>query len=501
MASDPLGIKDAVNIADGIINSEILVDAEFTNITPALVGGWLGGWSSEPGGYIIEPPRPTDIIGKARWWARAIIGGLIYELTGYFPTLRTANELIDEVFGKIDKSGRGAEASKLVIMTENTSPIKSLNYPDINTREIRQLKWNLLKEPDINTCKYNYLEPCPPNLILLSKILISRKVQHQLLSRKDRPAKMTNRNYDLISLPPCTYRFRLKATLRKDTDPFWEALLGYSLALALKVTGIGRNTSRGYGKLKLINAKVNSESIFGSRFVKIINKLSKKSSLVEISKQVIKDLHKLAENSRIHEYLLSRLDCKHTSKYPYYPILHYKWIIDKEILKVISKEVFKVMYAINESTSFKNYIKFINNSSLSKGTMEEKEFLFKILNGAPRMPPKKKIATVCLGHLCIDERIPSLIKYYVVADSSNGYICLRLASFPHQVSIDIGSSYNYNNYNEKVKLIKEIYIENRFKYMIVKTKNKISVLIPREFIEYIVNTIVRLTDYKYNEIK
>ncbi len=428
MKEEPLDAEKFAEITDYIINNEILIDVEFTNITPALVGGWLGGWSSEPGGYTIEPPRPTDIIGKTRWWARAILGGLIYELTGYFPTLRTANELISEVFGRIDRSGKGSKASKLVIMIENTSPIREIYYSNIDAGKIKE-PWNTnITRPCTNT------ELCPPTLETILAIASSGRVKLQLLGKHE--------NYYLVPLPPYTYKFRIKASLREDVDPFWEALLGYSLALALRITGIGRNTNRSYGKLKAIWINTNDETIFGSRFKRIMNIKSDKFDLQKIASDIICDLKSILNDleHRLYGAISEGKDwnsceCPH---YPYYPVLHPFFIIDRKMLSISLKNVLTAIYWINELTLFQRF-KEINACYRSD---RRKEILFKLLNGGPRICTKNK--EKCKKHFSIEERIPSLIKYYMVTDKNNeNNIIVRFVIFNHQIRINNRGEFSF----------------------------------------------------------
>ncbi len=209
-------------MAGGLAERWVLLDLLVENATPALVGGWLGGRFSAP--KRLEPPRPTDIAGKTRWWLRAVIGGLAYALAGQFPTLSGADHAASRLMGWSPRGGGGGEASRYIIQV---LPVEPLEKPYLEP-------WHGLSRHVFDS----YPRPWPPRVVL------------QTLGEEgcDRLAQ--------LPLPPGAYRFRVRLLRRPGAaaEPWMDDLASASLLAALFLTGIGRAVTRGFGKLRLLEA-------------------------------------------------------------------------------------------------------------------------------------------------------------------------------------------------------------------------------------------------------
>ena len=209
-------------MAGGLAERWVLLDLLVENAMPALVGGWRGGRFSAP--KHLEPPRPTDIAGKTRWWLRAVIGGLAYALAGRFPTLSGADRAASRLMGWSPRGGGGGEASRYIIQV---LPVEPLEKPYLEP-------WHGLSR---HVFDY-YPEPWPPRVVL------------QTLGKGgcDRLAQ--------LPLPPGAYRFRVRLLRRPGAaaEPWMDDLASASLLAALFLTGIGRAVTRGFGKLRLLEA-------------------------------------------------------------------------------------------------------------------------------------------------------------------------------------------------------------------------------------------------------
>ena len=213
-----------------------LLSLDLVNITPALVGSWLASRFMSTGDRcLLEPPRPTDIAGKMRWWMRSLIGGMIYNVTGRFPTLAAADRAASLLLG--DVKHRGGMASRYMIRVRPMAGHENLHSTLENHR-------------------YSYDE----------RLAGIPRVKLQTLG------KTGYEELGQIPLPPGAYRFRVELWRRPGarTEPWMDDLAAVSLLAALFMTGIGRMTSRGFGKLKLLNATSKNDMNSIIEFIKMI---------------------------------------------------------------------------------------------------------------------------------------------------------------------------------------------------------------------------------------
>ena len=228
------------------------VEAVLFNTTPALVGSWRGGALADPERGLVEPPRPTDIAGKTRWWLRAILAAGTWETLGKHLAISQLDELASRLMGSAAEHG---EASKLVTRTEPLHPPRVMTWSLTASRAVKcDLGPVSLREQLLEKAKNSLdqvLEVCREMGVKEPRLcheaaLLSARVAFTLQGRED-PLEIAEQ----LPLPPGFYRFRLAAYPRPGAglDPVEERLLGLALGMALFFTGIGRGVTRGYGKL------------------------------------------------------------------------------------------------------------------------------------------------------------------------------------------------------------------------------------------------------------
>ncbi len=244
------------------------------NITPALVGSWNGTRYANLDKYYVEPPRPTDIAGKTRWWLRAILAGGLYDLYGIHAPINALDELASKIMGYVSR--RRSEASKIVIVAEAISD--QFAFPGCCKAD-HAVRGERAVIDEISDCS----PKCPRACCGLA--LLSPRVA-MMVSRKG----VLGEN---VPLPPCFYKFRLRVIERPGaslSEPE-ESLIGYALGLATFVTGIGRMTSRGYGKLAPITVPDNLGSDgnnLSKAFMNVLHELrSSKKPLKNIANEAV----------------------------------------------------------------------------------------------------------------------------------------------------------------------------------------------------------------------
>ena len=247
--------NDLLERAQRLVNeygAEELLSIELTNITPALVGSWNATRYTDPDSCLVEPPRPTDIAGKTRWWLRAILAAGIYEQYGLHAPTYLLDEIASQIMGSVGDKGH---ASKIQIITE---PLHDHRAPNICynlscSEEVAKVRNNLLWEVEQEGIQHivKDCDPSSPEQCCRAALLSSRVLLNLLGHEPDKIAK--------IPLPPGFYRFRLRVLWRPGSqsidDELEQRLLGLALGLALFFTGIGRMTTRGYGKLAIIGSE------------------------------------------------------------------------------------------------------------------------------------------------------------------------------------------------------------------------------------------------------
>ncbi len=353
--------------AEDTARQKTLVEVELTNTTPALVGSWdatgyvrcCHGNHCHPDICIAEPPRPTDIAGKTRWWLRAILAAGYYEEHGCFPSLRTLDQLASMILGSTRSASR--YVIRPVAYTPRVARIPSTanaSSPDSCVKTIEQL----IRE---ECCRPSHagpyaLETCAANA------LASRRVKLATLGKNGAE------RLKVVPLPPGFYRFILRVEKRPlagrhcsppSLERLEQRLLGTALAMALFFTGIGRMVTRGYGKLaplKWIKGSTPLEESMKETWNELIGNFEFKH-IVRRSAQLVKNYYKYIRC--INDYRLRHLLCSHNiivSGRPSYPVFHedfldymdlidYRLVVQK-LLDNKDSNIYTLLKTINDVT-------------------------------------------------------------------------------------------------------------------------------------------------------
>ena len=318
-------LEEAMEIANKYSARE-LFDAELVNITPALVGSWRATRYANEDKCLVEPPRPTDIAGKTRWWLRAILAAGLYEARGIHAPIYFLNDLASAIMGNAGDRESGSLASRVIIVVEPLKEYRALRVcldmpcswlgdPRARQGIIRELAKGQLSQ---RSCSPEEPEECCKLALLSSRILLAT------LGR-------TGKDVGRIPLPPGFYRFRLRVYERPGTrlSDAEEGLLGTALGLAVFVTGIGRMVTRGYGKLGLgeYTGASDARSVLEEHFMKVYDMLLHRHEPMKAIAEAVLD------TSRDYvEALLRREMTKYISKYrseePLAATLHPKYIVE-----------------------------------------------------------------------------------------------------------------------------------------------------------------------------
>ncbi|GEM_PF-6108907 len=256
----------------GLVGRELLT-VDLINTTPALVGGWRNGSVVDPERLIIEPPRPTDIAGKIRWWLRSIIAAGVYEEHGKHLPIHALDRLAAKVMGSA--AGRRGWASKVVIAVR-PEPIRVPNT----------CAWAGAKEPENKEKAAKALEECRESedpRDCFTAALLSPRIKLSTMEEDNSVEKFSK-----TPLPPGYYRFKLIVRKRPGTElsEAEEKVLGLATGMALFFTGIGRGVTRGYGKLAPASDEWGTEDSALAEWARLVwRKLGHCSGLRDIAKE------------------------------------------------------------------------------------------------------------------------------------------------------------------------------------------------------------------------
>ncbi len=201
------------NLQKSIVDKDLVCSLELEAVTPVWIGGYDTRTLHKNSGTGLdlgsEGLRPSSVKGVWRWWARSLVSAAIYKRTGKFPTIRIADELISEFLG----STKCSSHYQLVIDSHEYS--HELQYGDITL----------------------------------------------------------SRNVTIRGILSAGNKFLLRLYRRTQTESDQDAFAVYSLVLALVLGGIGRATTRGFGKFLV--------------------KCTGKNSCVEVLRETCMKLHNL----------------------------------------------------------------------------------------------------------------------------------------------------------------------------------------------------------------
>ena len=313
----------------------LLLGVDLVNATPALVGSWTGHAYSDTGRLLLEPPRATDIAGKARWWLRSVLAGGVYELTGGHVPIYVLDEIASQIMGST------SYASKIVFRLKPLGATSGLRWrrvsPCLNMNAFTTGGYPTLFDLDPEGVDEHQLQE---RIRRGREALISRKSPYrqprvvlQALGKKGLELAGN------IPLPPGYYRFRLELWLRPgaELDPLEEEVLGNALGLALFAAGIGRGVTRGFGKLAPIGGE--AEGRLSSKVLDIYRRLREGSPMEGLAedassaaKRYLEELFLCRSRERAQWRLCRELG-RELADYPFTHTFHPEWVhtIDRTI--------------------------------------------------------------------------------------------------------------------------------------------------------------------------
>ena len=345
----------------------MLLEAELYNSTPALVGSWTGSWSlrSLRGRlHLAEPPRPTDIAGKARWWLRAILAAGYWRVFQGFPRLHHLNQLASRMMGDT------REASRYLIRVE---PLQAGMVCAHCAAGRRMAGACLEPHPDADS---GSLDPCE----YTQRILELRRVKLATLAAKEPLERLL-----YVPLPPGFYRFTLRVERRptpprhrrdRELEELEDKIFGTALGMALFFTGIGRMVTRGYGKL------APAKPIEGD------------SPLAQAVRETLKrlqdgDLLSIAdEASHLAADYLEKADAKPAREQrclPSYPVFHRRFI-GHTIWRPQTNNIINILKTIDKLTSLKRLARYLSTLT---GCGNVHFYYLQSILGLPRTKPKR----------------------------------------------------------------------------------------------------------------
>ncbi|MEM1829776.1 MAG: type III-B CRISPR module RAMP protein Cmr1 [Thermofilaceae archaeon] len=191
--------------------SDLVCSFEFRAATPLLIGGY--DTFTSHGDLGREGLRPLSIKGVWRWWARALVSAAIRRRFGKFPSLEGADRVVAKVLGTT--RGRASSSKYQIVVTElgvRTVPLRE--YGEVARLKLLELGGR--------------------------RGGISRDI---VLGRDS--------------------RFRVDLYRQANTSPSEDAFAVASLLLALTFGGVGKATSRGFGKLAPIQLSCDLAEVRG----------------------------------------------------------------------------------------------------------------------------------------------------------------------------------------------------------------------------------------------
>jgi len=227
-------------------------------VTPAIIGGFNNESTHliEHNKPMLEPPRPTDIAGKTRWYLRSLIGGIYYELTDKHLSISQADKIASLFMGSASNH-RSQSKIKYYVEIEKASLTTvryCLNLYRLDTI-LREYVLAILSRTgttsSLHTDKKDVIDEYEdllfnnPRMIIQILPCLRRDVRREC--DHDELLRRIIRVFPLIS----QLSFKLHVLLSERLYPEESYLLGLATGFALHDLGLGRIVSRGFGKVSV----------------------------------------------------------------------------------------------------------------------------------------------------------------------------------------------------------------------------------------------------------
>ncbi len=200
-----------------LLEKDIVFTISARALTPIFIGGY-DGRCKHPGGLGFEGLREPSIKGVWRWWARALIAAAIRKAEGVYIDIETADSIVSRILGGSSRRSHEKVSSKYTIIVSK-----------------------------ISTNDYTSIEDYGDNPRV--------KLIHMGSEGKERRRRLEP-DYVIKPGTNITITVLRNRSTRQVEDKF--AL--WSLVLSLILDGVGKITSRGFGKLKITKVEGDNTS-------------------------------------------------------------------------------------------------------------------------------------------------------------------------------------------------------------------------------------------------
>jgi len=354
----------------------------------------IGGYNSSPYSQtldILEKIRPSEIKGVWRWWARVILGTVLWN-KNYEVDYQILDKIISDLFGSEDSS------SKLLLKVNIVSSFEKI------------------KKEDVESFAKN----------LKTQMGISSRID--LLSLKSKVKKDIK---ELLIEPGL--EFELIVTTTSDLSEEEASFAKYSLILSLLFSGIGSMLSRGFGKVKVLN--INDKEI-----EKILNEIYSGKTKDEVKKgienlisQALESAAKYFEKNVEGNEKLMRDLRERKSKIPNIPLLDQS-SFRFEVVKIYRKNIHldQILFCILSSTmkiewksiaKTKTMFHQLKQKEQKDEVKREKGHLYHTwILGLPRKGQDKRGQDT--GYISDINRYPSSISFTLVKLNNDDYVII-----------------------------------------------------------------------------
>jgi len=373
------------------VGYKTVLETTVTNITPTMIGGWNGYVDIYQGRC--EPPRPTDVAGKARWWARSLVITAYKKETGKVINYKEAERLVSLLFGKASKDHSHASAVRVEIEPVCIKPYtifggsKRVNQHD-------RLKLRSLREG-----KQHHIAYEPKALSFKVKVELDTLLAHSTISS-------------------------LGAVNKKYLNDFITTLVILSSLNAIFLFGIGSAVRKGLGNL--IPYSITLKNADGS-----ILRLDKEHDILWLIKEYFK---RILLSARVAREMIGEVKPREKGHYcvQYLPPAgEFMWIIKNSVRE---SELLNIIKNVGDP----HRIIFSNLSGASRGSdtsyrvnSDEIVVLMRLIRGLPaRSKALKKALRSCTNVL--DLRMPSLILFSILDGDQDMPKILFVAFWPHE---------------------------------------------------------------------
>lgn len=243
-------MSEALNLArlqEAVIKDELVCRLEVEAITPL----WIGGYDTkaEHGDLGRESLRPSSVKGVWRWWARSLVSAASYETRKLFPNIKEADEVVSRLLG------RGGKES----------------HQSIYQLEVKESRVELVRLPceAVNDRGRRRSGRGDGGLQLSDVVRV--KLQCMGGSRKKRSGRIeveagiaadTGRSQEELSFIKTGSSFTISIYRQRPVpSKAWDAFAIHSLVVALTLGGVGKASTRGFGKFRVISAHIPDEGV------------------------------------------------------------------------------------------------------------------------------------------------------------------------------------------------------------------------------------------------